>query len=145
MSDLKLGFYPILQTVNLYSCLDAFFALDQITNLVLFWKQISLEKVKSSLRKQGGKKRWETLVLARVDQDTNDADILEIYSYLPSLRHWSLFVTLRATLTIDGAREWKRICPDLESVNFGRVGGGLSEEVKEVMRGLGVIFRTDDE
>jgi hypothetical protein len=137
MSVLQLIFNNMPENVNLDSCLDIFFKLDHITNLVLFWNQMSLEKVKSSLRKQGGKKRWEIVVLGRVDQELNDADILEICSYLPLLIYWSV-LSPRSIITIDGAREWKRICPNLETVHF--IGGGrLSEEVKEVLRGLGVI------
>jgi hypothetical protein len=97
---------------------------------------MSLENIKSLLRKQGGKKLWEKVVLGRLDQEVRDADILEICSYLPSLRTWSL-ICPRFTLTIEGAREWKRICPNLETVDLPDEGG-LSEEVKEVLQELGV-------
>jgi hypothetical protein len=97
---------------------------------------MSLENIKSLLRKQGGKKRWEALVLGCVDQETNDADILEICSYLPNLRQWSV-LSPRTNISIDGAREWKRICLNLETVR----GVGLSDEVKEVLQGLGVTVR----
>jgi hypothetical protein len=66
----------------------------------------------------------------------NDADFLEIFSYLPSLREWIVDSSSFA-ITIDGAKEWKRICPNLQSFNIER-GEGLSEEVKEVLKGLGV-------
>jgi hypothetical protein len=80
-------------------------------------------------------KRCEKLLLAQIDQVMNDSDILEICSYLPLLREWAMFA-LSTSLTIDGVREWKRICPNLETVYF--VEGGLSEEVKEALQGLGV-------
>jgi len=131
----------VLGTVNLDSCrLDAIFGLDQITILSLFLNRMSLDKIKSALNKQGGMKRWEKLILAKIDQDMNEDDILGICSYLPSLREWAVTAP-RSTLTIDGAREWKRICPDLESVYFGGGEEGLSEEVEEVLQGLGVTFR----
>jgi hypothetical protein len=56
------------------------------------------------------------------------------------LRGWTFFVTRRATLTVDGAREWKRICPNLETFKFVG-GGGLSKEVKEVLKELGVTVK----
>jgi hypothetical protein len=87
---------------------------------------------------QGGMKRWENLLLSRVGQEMNDDDILEICSYLPSLIELTVS-SPRSTLTVDGAREWKRICPHLETVNF--VGGGLSDEVKEVLKELGVTVK----
>jgi hypothetical protein len=136
LKELVLYFSPYLQTVNPDSCLDIIFGLDQITTLLLLWDRMSLDKIKSSLRKQRGKKRWERVALGRVHQEVNDADVLEICSYLPSLRSWYL-ICQRFTLTVDGAREWKRICPNLETVKFVG-GGGLSEEVKEVLKGLGV-------
>jgi hypothetical protein len=134
MSDLILIFNN--ENVNLDSCFDSIFKLDQIITLFLVWEGISVDKIKSSLRKQGGKKRWETLVLGRVDQEMNDADILEICSYLTNLRRWSV-VSPRTTITIDGAREWKRICPNLQTVIIER-DEGLSEEVKKFLQGLGV-------
>jgi hypothetical protein len=132
----------VLGTENLDSFLDAIFALDQITNLYLIWNQMSLYKIKSALKKQGGKKRWEFVDLGYVDQEMNDDDILEICYYLPSLNDWNI-IGPGATLTVDGAREWKRICPRLTTVMFG--GEGLSAEVKEVMRELGVTEDDDDE
>jgi hypothetical protein len=134
MSVLHLNFHPLLQTVNLDASLDAIFVLDQITTLYLLWKRMSLDKIKSSLRKQRGKKRWERVVLGRVDQEVNDSDILEICSYLPSLQEWTV-ISPRSTLTVDGAKEWKRICPHLTSIDIGE---GISEEVEEVLQGLGV-------
>jgi hypothetical protein len=136
MSVLKLMFNYMSETINLDSCLDIIFGLDQITTLFLIWNRMSLNKIKSALKKQGGKKRSEKMVLGRVDQEMNDSDILEICSYLPSLREWVVDCP-RTTLTVDGAREWKRICPNIKTVKFG-VNRGLSEEVKEVLRGLGV-------
>jgi hypothetical protein len=79
------------------------------------------------LKNQRGTKIWQTLILGQIDQEMNDSDILEICSYLPSIRRWTV-LSPRCTITIDGAREWKRICPNLETVNFIG-GGGLSEEV----------------
>jgi hypothetical protein len=58
MSLLKLLFNYCLEDVNLDSILDAIFGLDHITYLVLIWNRISLEDIKSSLGKQGGKKLW---------------------------------------------------------------------------------------
>jgi hypothetical protein len=133
MSDLKLIFNN--DDVNLDASFDSIFGLDQITNLYLWWKLMSLDEIKSALRKQEAKKKWEFVDLGDFDREINDADILEICSYLPSLREWAMS-SPRATITIDGAREWKRICPNLEIVNF--FDGELSEEVEEVLRGLGV-------
>jgi hypothetical protein len=81
--------------------------------------------------------RCEKIFLGRAERELNDEDILEICSYLPLLREWAVMCP-GTTLSIEGARVWKRINPDLESAHF--VGGqeGLSEEVKEVFRGLGV-------
>jgi hypothetical protein len=135
MSVLQLMFNYMPGTVNLDAGLDAICGLDQITTLYLLWEGMSLDKIKSSLRKQGGKKRWEKVVIAQIDQVMNDSDILKICSYLPSLREWSV-LSPRSALTIDGARKWKRICPNLELVNF--FGGELSVEVKDVLRGSGV-------
>jgi hypothetical protein len=136
---LQLAFNFLSETVNLDACLEDFFGLDQITTLYLICFQISLEKIKFALRKQGGRKRWEEVALARLDQEMNDSDILEICSSLPSLKEWSV-ICPKSTITIDGVRKWKRICPNLETVKFaGR--GGLSKEVKEVLRGLGVTVK----
>jgi hypothetical protein len=41
----------------------------------------------------------------------------------------SELVCPRSTISIPGAKEWKRICPNLRTVHFSG-GGGLSEEVK---------------
>jgi hypothetical protein len=143
LNILRVDFNPLLQTANLDASLDAIFGLDQISNLYLCWNQISLSKIKSALKKQGGMKRCEKMLLAQIDQVINDSDILEICSYLPSLLEWTVF-SPSSTLTIDGAKEWKIICPNLDTVNF--IGGeGLPEEVKEVLRGLGVTFNDDDE
>jgi hypothetical protein len=141
LNILQLLFNTVLQTVNLDSTLDAIFGLDQITTLSLIWIPLSVDKIKSALNKRGRKKRCEVLLLGQVDQEINDADILEICSCLPNLRRWSV-LSPRTTITIDGAREWKRICPNLKTVNFKR-GGGLSEEVKEVLQGLGVTVIND--
>jgi hypothetical protein len=138
MSLLQLNFHHLSEAVNLDASLDAIFGLDQITNLYLNWNRMSLENIKSALRKQGGKKGCEFLGLVGVDQEINDSDIMEICSYLPSLNEWFVF-SPRSTLTIDGAREWKRICPNLEIVKFGREG--LPEEVKKVLQGLGVTVK----
>jgi hypothetical protein len=138
MSVLQLILNKMPETVNLDSCLDIIFKLDQIASLCLIWNQMSLHKIKSSLKKQGGMKRWEKSILAQFDQEMNDTDILEICSYLPSLREWTVY-SPGSTITIDIAREWKKICPDLAIVRF--VGGGLSEEVNELLEGLGVTVK----
>jgi hypothetical protein len=138
MSELQLFFDFRLQTAILDACFDAIFKLDQITILSLVWNRMSLEKIKSTLRKQEVKKKWEFVDLGDLDKEINDADILEICSYLPSLIEWTVS-SPRSTLTIDGAREWKRICPNLETVLF--FGGELPEEVKEMLRGLGVTAK----
>jgi hypothetical protein len=45
-------------------------------------------------------------------------------------------------LTVDGARQWKAICPLLANVYFP--GLGVSKEAKYVLRGLGVtVDRVD--
>jgi hypothetical protein len=134
MSDLQLIFNN--EHLNLDSCLDSIFGLDQITSLLLLWNRMSLDKIKSVLRKQGGKKRWEIVCVGEVNQAINDSDILEICSYLPSLIEWSVFPP-RSSLTVDGAREWKRICPNLENVHFAG-GEVLSDQVKDVLQDLGV-------
>jgi hypothetical protein len=126
--DLHLSFIHS-RSLNLDSCLDAIFGLNQITSLSLSWYRMSLDMIKCSLRKQGDKKRWERLCLRQIDREMGDLDILEICYYLPSLLCWMF--DERSTLTIDGAREWKRICPNLDGVQFM-----MSEEVKEVLNGL---------
>jgi hypothetical protein len=121
---------------NFESCLDAIFGLNQITTIYLYWNQLSMEMIKTALKKQGGKKRWEIVDLGDFDREMNDTNLLEICSYLPRLREWSGSSTI-FTLTIYGVREWKRICPLLEIFHF--LGDeGLSEEVKEEMKGLGI-------
>jgi hypothetical protein len=102
------------------------------------WYRLSLYKIKSLLKKQRGKKLWEDVTLGQLDRDVGDSDILEICSYLPSVKEWSV-LSHSYSLTIDGAREWKRICPNLETVNFG--SRGLPEEVKEVLQELGVTVK----
>jgi hypothetical protein len=135
LERLELTFNPFLQTAILDACLDAIFGLNQITTLYLIWNRMSLDKIKSALKKRKGMKRYDTVFLGYIDQEMNDADILEICSYLPSLNEW-IVICHRSTISIDGAREWKRICPNLETVKFA--GRGLSEEVKEALKGLGV-------
>jgi hypothetical protein len=127
-----------LQTANLEASFDSIFGLDQITTLYLLWNRMSLDKIKFSLRTQGAKKKIEFVGLGKVDHAMNDADILEICFYLPSLIEWTV-ISPRSTITINGAREWKRICPNLKTVRF--VVGGLTDEVKEVLRGLGVTVK----
>jgi hypothetical protein len=59
-----------------------------------------------------------------------------VCSFLPKLREWTVSGP-RFTLAINWAREWKRICPLLETVDF--VGDEeLTDEVKEVLQGLGI-------
>jgi hypothetical protein len=86
---------------------------------------------------QGGKKRLESLSFGDFDLDLemNDADIMEICFFLPKLKEWDVSGP-RFTLTIDGAREWKRICPLLETVELAGEER-LTEEVKEEMKVLG--------
>jgi hypothetical protein len=134
MSDLKLVFNN--EHVNLDSCLDIIFGLDQITTLYLIWEGMSVDKIKFALKKQIVMNRCEYFGLGRVDQEMNDHNILEICSYLSNLYYW-VVISPRTTITIDGAREWKRICPNLQTVILER-GEGLSEEVKEILLGLGV-------
>jgi hypothetical protein len=138
ISELQLYFNFRLQTSILDASFDAIFILDQITTLYLLWNRMSLDKIKYSLRKQRGKKRWERVALGNIDHAMNDDDILEICFYLPSLIEWTV-ASPRSTITVDGARKWKRICPDLETVHF--LGGGLPEEVEEVLQGLGVTVK----
>jgi hypothetical protein len=133
LKTLKLFFNERIDHVNLDSCLDAIFGLDQIIRLYLGCKRMSLEKVKSVLNRQGGKKTWRYVGLTQIDQKLNDSDILEICSYLPNLRQWIVFP--RSPLTIDGAREWKRICPKLTSID---TGGGFSPGFRNLMYGLGI-------
>jgi hypothetical protein len=125
------------EPVDLDSCLDVIVGLDHITYLSLYWNRISLDKIKTALRNQGGKKRWEFVSFGVFERELNDDDILEVCYYLPSLREWTLFGT-RFTITVEGAREWKRICPNLISIRG--LSGGLSEEVMEGFQGLGVTI-----
>jgi hypothetical protein len=46
--------------VHLEACFDAIFGLYQITSLHLNWHQVSLEQIKSALKKHGASNRWET-------------------------------------------------------------------------------------
>jgi hypothetical protein len=69
-----------------------------------------------------------------------DVDIFEICSYLPSLQEWTV-ISPRSTMTVDGAREWKRICPNLKTVHF--IGRELSEVVKEVLQVLEVTVNEE--
>jgi hypothetical protein len=141
MKELNLSISPLFQIANLDSCLVAIFGLDHITNLYLDWDRLSMEMIKSALKMQGGKKRWEIVGLSEFDRGMNDSDLLEICSYLPKLKEWDVLGT-RFTLTIDGAREWKRICPLLETVDFvGDEELTLTDEVKEVLQGLDVVVR----
>jgi hypothetical protein len=73
---LQLAFNFLSETVNLDACLDSIFGLDQVTTLYLVWEGMSLFKIKSALKKQGGKKILELIGLGRIDQEMNDADIL---------------------------------------------------------------------
>jgi hypothetical protein len=97
---------------------------------------MSLVKIESALLEQGGKKRWEMVDLGCLDRGMNDTDLLEICFYLPKLKEWTVLVP-EFNLTIDGAREWKRICPDLAKIYLGG-NEILSDEVIEVMEGLGI-------
>jgi hypothetical protein len=95
---------------------------------------MSIEMIMSSLNKQGKKKKLQTFCLRGLDRAMNEAEILEICSYLPDLRDWSVDGS-GSTLTVEGAREWKRICPKLEEVGVQRY---VSDEVKEVLQVMGV-------
>jgi hypothetical protein len=132
----ELALYFKLTKHNFDCCLDAVFGLDHIDVLAIVWDQMSVDKIKSVMKKQGGNKQWKTLTLGIVDREINDVDILEICQYLPMLRECTWFGTGLAisTLTIEGAREWKRICPHLTFIQTG----GFSEEVEELLIGLGV-------
>jgi hypothetical protein len=134
LKHLQLSFSFRNESLQLESCLDAIFRLDQIITLSLNWVPFSVDSVKTALKKQGSKKRWESLSLSFVDPKMNGKDILEICSYLPLLRKWEV----RSTITINGATEWKRICPRLESVNCN---GELSKKVEKVLQGLGVTVK----
>jgi hypothetical protein len=119
---------------------ECVFGLEHLTTLSLIWNILSIDNIKKAL-KQGGGKCCEVLILARFDQDMGDK---KICSYLPKLRKWSV-IGSGFTVTVEGAREWKRICPKLSVVkfNFARVAGGvvgreLSEEVIREMKGLGI-------
>jgi hypothetical protein len=141
LTELRLSLFSQLDTVNLNSCLDAFIALGQITTLTLYWDRFSIDMIKTALKKQGGKKRWEMVDLSEFDREMNDADLLEICSYLPKLKDWDVSGP-RFTLTIDGARGWTRIYPLLETVDFvGDEELTLTDEVKEVLQGLDVVVR----
>jgi hypothetical protein len=88
-------------------------------------------------------KRLTFVRLCVVDRAMNDADILEICALLPNLRVFRVHGS-GSSLTFDGATEWKRMCPDLSCVSFDEsfvTGGGVSEEVGEELRGLGVRVR----
>jgi hypothetical protein len=78
LTEFRLSFFSQLETVNLDSCLDAIFALGQITTLTLYWDDLSIDMIKIALRKQGGKKLWEVVDLAEFDLEMNDTDLLEI-------------------------------------------------------------------
>jgi hypothetical protein len=105
------------EAVNLDVILESIFKLDNLSNFSLRWNRISLDMIKSALHKQGGKKGLEVFSLDGIDRSLFDADILEICSYLPNWQCWDV-VGMDSTLTIDGALEWKRICPLLDSVRL---------------------------
>jgi hypothetical protein len=98
---------------------------------------MSITMIKSSLNQQGKKRRLKTLAMYGIERDISDddEDIVEICSYFPDLREWSVG-GFGPTLTVDGVREWKRICPLLEKVRFQE--DMLSEEVKEEFGRIGV-------
>jgi hypothetical protein len=90
LKELKLSLNPY-STTNLDYCLDFIFSLDQLAILSLNWNQISIEKIKSSLNKQGPKKRLKSFDLpglGSLGRAMNDVDIFEICLLLPELRKW---------------------------------------------------------
>jgi hypothetical protein len=137
-----------LTNVNFDGVLNSIFNLKFLTNLKLSWCRISLENVKSSLSKRGRMPRLNSLHV--YDSRSNrsapasfyaqpptieDADVLEICSYFPALNVWSTNC-LGPSLTVDGVRELKRICPQIYNV----VVGELSTEVKEELTELKIRF-----
>jgi hypothetical protein len=143
LKELKLLLNPNASR-NLDACLDAIFSLDQLAFLSIRWNGMSVEKIKSSLNKHGGTKSLYFFGLFGLDRDMNEADILEICSFLPDLQIWEGKVS-GSDLTVDGAREWKRICPNFSTAYIDGgddLDGAVSAEVREELRGLGVkVFR----
>jgi hypothetical protein len=135
LKDLILFFNHLDDTSNLDILLDAIFSLDQLVIISLRWNRMSVEKIKSSMKRHGGTKRSTYFRLCGIDRAMNEVDILEICSFLPELEYWVVKVS---DLTVDGAKEWKRICPNLKSIELLFSGGGGSKEVKEELRGLGL-------
>jgi hypothetical protein len=125
--------------MNLDACLDTIFALDHLNTLYLHWNRISLETIKSALHKKGTLKRLEALWLLGVDRPISDTDILEICAYFPDLRIW-LGYCPSVAISIEGVREWKRICPRLASVFMD----GLSDEVNDALREMGVAVDSSE-
>jgi hypothetical protein len=125
-----------LNSVNFDELFEPIFSLDHLAFLSLNWDRISIEKIKLILNKQDKKKKkLQFLSLYRVDRDISESDILEICSFLPELKCLGVQASQSFDLTVDGAKEWKRICPQLESVKFG---DELSEEVEEALNEMGV-------
>jgi hypothetical protein len=132
LNRMTLSIYSQSENVNFDSCLDLILGLHQLIYLYLDFDGLTFGKIRSSLKKQGVKKRWEVLMMTHADDEMNDTDILEICFHLPSLREWRV-LTPRYTLTVEGVREWTRICPLLKFILVR--AGGLSEEVVFLGRG----------
>jgi hypothetical protein len=144
LKEFRLDFNQDIAHMNSDVCLDAIFSLDQLSFLSLCWNHVNIEKIKSLLNKQGAKKSLETIMIYGMYRVLSDSDILDICAFLPSLKEWFV-CDVGSALTIEGAREWKRICPYIEIVEFN--GGldkrglgytGVSEEVKEAFREMEV-------
>jgi hypothetical protein len=117
--------------MNLNACLDSIFELNQITILKLSWDGLSLEKVKSALRNQRGKKKGlKCLSMNGFAEDLDDNGLLEICAFLPDLEEW--VGGSRSTITIEGVNEWWQICPHLVHVSID----GCSDEVIRELRRL---------
>ena len=130
---LNLWFNDKLLVADLDSCLDYIFQLDQIKILDLRWRRLSAGNIISSLNKQGKEKRISSLCLSEAHRPFSGFDILEISSFLPELQEWT-GDSQSFGITVEMAREWKRICPKLEIVELL----GLSDEVEVVLQDMGV-------
>jgi hypothetical protein len=133
--DFRLILNYHLEQSNSDVCLDAIFALEHLTSLDLGWNGISLEDIRSSLVKQGAKKRLTRIFLSSINLIVDEAGILGVCEFLPDIVAWSSYGP-RSTFSVAGIRAWKRICPRLVSVDMN----GMSEEVEEELRALGIRF-----
>jgi hypothetical protein len=134
---LTLRFYQLPSYLNFDDRLDSICALRHLEQLSLRWNRMSIEMIMSSLNKQGKKKKLQTFCLRGLDRAINEAEILEICSYLTDLRDWSVDGS-GSTLTVDGVREWKRICPKLEKVVVQR--NVLSNRLRKCFKYWGLVW-----